>query len=803
MCLHLSARIRGVLCLFLAGVLASSAHAQSESDHRFDVRDSISMTTFSIPTGLRNDLPVETSPNGRFFWFVTTRGIIESNEIESTLWVIPSSAVRRSLDGKQMPQIHPWAVARLKAVPTHLAHSSYESLISDIRWSQNSRNVYFLGQKEGGGIRLFRVDLATDRFHAIGPPNMDVQQYDFRNSHLALTATPAVLIRKTVPWSPEQAINAVAGDVTGMGVEDILAFPPETHQFGTIDTVPELWAGSPDEMHRVPSAIPQEPDVQHAQDVASIAPNGRMVIRLLPVHYIRPEWSAYNPMPGYESWRIRPEDQTQISSQYWFRLREYILVDSPTGKTSTLIDAPSGDSLAMLDRSLAVWSPDSKNVLLGNVALPFEGVDAAERERRKTTCAVADVEIATHKVECIVNSRDAANVIPPPDNPHPLRLRDASWDGDGNAVTLRFSWHDKWGEVERYRRLQGKWSLESVAAADPVTGVTASEVAAQRRKRGDVELVVRQGLNTPPALWSSDTRDGTSRRLWDPNPQLHTMQLGKASLYHWTDKTGYESTGILVLPPDYEPGKRYPLVIQTHGVWEQLFITDGSYTTAMAARPLASSGIVVLQTGWNATHFAKRQEVFDQVAMFDAAIRQLDKEGMIDPHKVGIIGFSRTVGHVEQALIDDPFRYAAATLADGLDVGYMQYMLFADGRPSLAREYEKIVGTVPVGTGIEKWIGYSPSFQMDKVRAPLRIEAIDPSSVLTMWESYAVLRRLHRPVDLIYLPGGQHILQRPLDRLASQQGNVDWFRFWLQGNVDPDPSKSSQYARWKSLKAMQ
>jgi hypothetical protein len=38
-----------------------------------------------------------------------------------------------------------------------------------------------------------------------------------------------------------------------------------------------------------------------------------------------------------------------------------------------------------------------------------------------------------------------------------------------------------------------------------------------------------------------------------------------------------------------------------------------------------------------------------------------------------------------------------------------------------------------------------------------------------------------------------------LERLESQQGDVDWFRFWLQGYVDPDPSKRGQYRRWAKL----
>jgi len=38
-----------------------------------------------------------------------------------------------------------------------------------------------------------------------------------------------------------------------------------------------------------------------------------------------------------------------------------------------------------------------------------------------------------------------------------------------------------------------------------------------------------------------------------------------------------------------------------------------------------------------------------------------------------------------------------------------------------------------------------------------------------------------------------------MDRLTSQGGAVDWFRFWLKGEEDPDPGKASQYARWRSM----
>jgi hypothetical protein len=32
---------------------------------------------------------------------------------------------------------------------------------------------------------------------------------------------------------------------------------------------------------------------------------------------------------------------------------------------------------------------------------------------------------------------------------------------------------------------------------------------------------------------------------------------------------------------------------------------------------------------------------------------------------------------------------------------------------------------------------------------------------------------------------------------------VDWFRFWLKEEEDPEPAKAEQYKRWRELKKMQ
>lgn len=72
-----------------------------------------------------------------------------------------------------------------------------------------------------------------------------------------------------------------------------------------------------------------------------------------------------------------------------------------------------------------------------------------------------------------------------------------------------------------------------------------------------------------------------------------------------------------------------------------------------------------------------------------------------------------------------------------------------------------------------------------------------------MWEPYALLRYLQKPVALQLLNSDEHVLTNPNARMASQGGSVDWFRFWLQGYEDPDPTKVNQYRRWEKLCDMQ
>ncbi|MDP1534413.1 MAG: hypothetical protein Q8L92_12635, partial [Rubrivivax sp.] len=59
----------------------------------------------------------------------------------------------------------------------------------------------------------------------------------------------------------------------------------------------------------------------------------------------------------------------------------------------------------------------------------------------------------------------------------------------------------------------------------------------------------------------------------------------------------------------------------------------------------------------------------------------------------------------------------------------------------------------------------------------------------------------------VVIPRGTHGLLTPSERMISLQGNVDWHRFWLQGEQrtqaflwgETEATLKAQYARWEQM----
>jgi dipeptidyl aminopeptidase/acylaminoacyl peptidase len=769
----------------LALVLSTTAlYAQERT---FTVRDSIEMTTLSDPNSLEQNGQVKFSPDGRHFLVVTTRGIVQSDQLESCLMVFDTSSIRfAKYQATQLSQ-PPKCVARLARVPHAQPGTISPSIILDARWSPDSKAVYFLGQGLQAERHLYRVNIESGKPRQLSPLGYDVIRFDCSSQAVVFIASQ---IPAMVDVRYGQPVDRDARDVTAIKLDDLL-FPQSSRE---AERTWQVWAMEGDRGPTMVAAIPKplngNADIAH--DVLSISPDGGKAVILAPVTRVPPQWDSYEPGPGFESWRIHAKnaDPSTITGS-GTALKQYALIDLRKRRMIPLIDAPFGTALGYFDKLKATWSENGRRLLVTNTFLPTEGARSPDEDHPSRPCAIAAIEVISLTTRCIVTAR--RQELEASDSRGAWRLQDVSFGADVGEVLATFDPPQRKQLIERYQDTAKGWLGPSNVSERPISSKNSQKI----------EVHVRQGLNDPPTLWATSVLTGEQVQVWDPNPGLKEINYGTASLYHWKDSSGYEWSGILVKPVGYTKGEQYPLVIQTHGFRYYAFVTDGLYPTAMAARPLASAGIAVLQTEYRHDVQGSAQEAEVEAEKFEGAVRQLASDGLIDPKRVGIIGFSYTCWQVESTLINRPTLFRAATMADGIDNSYMQYHLFGEGKPAFAAQFEKANGGKPFGVeGLKNWIGLAPGFRLDAVRVPVRVEALGAASLLTEWELYSSLRLQGKPVDLIYIPDGQHILQKPLERMASQQGNVDWFRFWLQGYERPNPEDPDQYKRWEHLREL-
>ena len=417
------------------------------------------------------------------------------------------------------------------------------------------------------------------------------------------------------------------------------------------------------------------------------------------------------------------------------------LVDVDKAAAVPLLDTPGAGG-----KPLLTWRPDSRSLLMTNY-LPLDGLKPAERQARRKTPSPIEVKLASRET---------------------LKLTDAEFS----------------------------------ARTD-------------KTQKAPLSLTVEEDLNSPARIYATDAQTRQRALLLDLNPQLAEIDLGKVKMVELEVNDAKMIAG-LYLPLDYVPGKRFPVVIQTHGFESKQFSMDGlsEWSSGFAARLLAARGVMVLQC----YDFKDRARDHDRIAAdrklgatvtqsfrnfnahaYEAAIDYLDRVGLIDRERVGIMGFSRTVWFVSYLLTHTGYQFKAAILVDGFDGGYFQYIVSPNSETPLDNG-----GKAPFGEdGLKLWLKESPGFNLDKVHTAVRLEAHGASGgVSSQWEWFSGLTALQRPVEYFYLPDGEHILVKPWERRASQEGAVDWFSYWLCGYQDPDPAKAEQYQRWRELRTL-
>ena len=773
---------RRLLCLLLAIGTWPTRAILADAQRRFTVADDIQLAHFGDPYTAQTE-PVTFSPDGRFFIVDTERGRMDLNRPESTLRVYRTVDVERFLrSSESAKELFPsWTFAK----------SSYRDgpIIKNIRWLADSTGFAFLAKTSAGKDQLFLGDLQVKRIFTLTRRDQQVTGFDIRDRNHYVYCIQSPALRETeIRERRATAVAAKGHNIYGLlfGESDDLHF---TALAGY--DLSELWAVIDGRKFQVRDGsgepIPIRSDGQNA---LALSPDGRSVVTAFAVRDVPPEWGAMYPS-AYPSagYPIKPGHQDPAALDQSVSVSEYVRIQLSRGKVTPLTKAPIGNAAGWWAVLKAAWSTDGQSVVLPDTFIP------PDRQGQKSLGAApctAVVELASGSMSCVERLRGQPTSY---DDEKSLRIiRSVNFVSGTNArVEIRYLLPDGTEQSEYHSRERGgSWSIDSTML--PERGAYGRPI----------DVLVKQDMNAPPVLVGTDHHTGASKVIWNPNPQLKQIALGEESVFRWKDETGRDWIGGLYKPPDYVQGRRYPLVIQTHGFRQRSFDPSGVFPTGFAAQELAAAEMVVLQVEDCPVRLTT-EEASCQIAGYEAAVEQLAAAGLIDPDRVGIIGFSRTCYYVMQALTDNKLHLRAASITDGIVLGYVEYIMdWGAENNEVGRETDILMGAPPFGKGLEDWLKHSPEFNLDKIAAPLQVVVIGRPALIALWEPYAGLNYLNKPVDLILLPDqGTHPLTNPAQRAASQTGTVDWFRFWLQDYEYSDPARKDQYKRWEQLRELQ
>lgn len=366
----------------------------------------------------------------------------------------------------------------------------------------------------------------------------------------------------------------------------------------------------------------------------------------------------------------------------------------------------------------------------------------------------------------------------------------------------------------RFFRREG-WALSATAIYEWKPGehdarrlMVTDDILAGCINRGSELVCLREGSTFPRRIVKLDPATSTSKSIFEPNPEFSALSLGRVERMRWKNVYGIEAFGDLVLPVEYKPGTRYPLIIvqyESRGFLRggtgdeypiQAFASRG-YAVFSFARPqnigmLRGAKNPIENERINVEGFVDRKSVLSSL---DIALQALIDRGIVDPQRVGITGLSDGVSTVQYALIHSR-RFAAAALSHG---SWEEAFPTAVG-PAAMRSYSAAGYPGLTQDSGRFWREFALRPNAKSICIPILMQIPDDefSSAL---EGFTALREAGVATELFVFPGEHHIKWQPAHRLAIYRRGLDWFDYWLRGIRSTSLDRQSELADWDALKA--
>lgn len=302
---------------------------------------------------------------------------------------------------------------------------------------------------------------------------------------------------------------------------------------------------------------------------------------------------------------------------------------------------------------------------------------------------------------------------------------------------------------------------------------------------GDAIFCVEAAAALPPRLVRIDA--GGDRQLIDsPNPNPDRDGL-LAETIVW-QVSGSRASGVLIRPKI--PG-RLPLFITYYKCAGYL---RGGVGNEWPLRALAAQGIAALCI--NAVPGEGGQARYERgVAAVESVIDKLSERGLVDPGKVGMGGLSFGSEVAMRAALRPNLLKAISIASVQIEPAYYWFNA-RPGRETFTANLRKAYGVGAPDEDAKAWKKF-PAMNIDRIQAPVLMQMPEQEARLSIeLQSKLATARMG---EMHIFPFAPHVKVEPRQKLAAYQRNLDWFRYWLKGEIDPDPAKVAQYLRWSKL----
>ncbi|MDQ6830830.1 MAG: prolyl oligopeptidase family serine peptidase, partial [Gemmatimonadota bacterium] len=415
---------------------------------------------------------------------------------------------------------------------------------------------------------------------------------------------------------------------------------------------------------------------------------------------------------------------------------------------------------------VAGWTTNDKSVLVYDRFDIWELDPAGVRAPRVVTDSVGRKQHITFRIVTLDTAETEGAI--DPSKPLLLRATDEATKASG-------FYRDRLGVVAAPVKL---------AMMDKAVGVPT------KAKSADVVVFSQSTFQEFPNLYVSNGQFASATKFTDANPQQAQYKWGTSELVHWTSDDGVKLDGILYKPADFDPSKKYPMVVY---YYERLSEGLHSYVAPAGRNVInptvyVSNGYLVFEPDIVYKTGYPGKSAMNSVV---PGVKSLIARGFVDANNVGLQG--QSWGGYQTAYIITQTNMFKAAMAGAPVANMTSAYGGIRWQTGLARAFQYEHTQSRIGGSLwekrDLYLENSPLFYADKVKTPLLIMSNDGDGSVPWYqgiEMFVALRRFNKEVYLVDYNGDEHNPTKRANQLDIAMRMQQFFDHHLKGAPAPE-----------------